>query len=234
MAGARTADNRYYVCGSHLYRRGLGCGPAPWVREGWLDTRVLAAVREFIEWCFSDRGAIDWARGGPGHPWGEGAACGGPEARELEAAEREIAGLRRSIEEGLVRTAQVNARLRALLGIRAELQARLSRGEMAPQFGPQDAKEYVARAREAFSDERRETLPERRELLKPWVDSIVLLPQRREITLTCRMPEAIAGRAIPWRRAELASLQSARTHSSVWAVPPRLTVGSAEPTSPIC
>jgi site-specific DNA recombinase len=223
MAGAKATEHRYYRCGSSMYRRGLGCGRSPRVREQWLDRRVIAGVQEFIARCFSDDGIVDWRRGVSDPPERGGLESWDRTAQELREAEREIGDLRRSIEEGLVGTAQVNERLRKLLELKAELVALMRDRQTAPQFGPEEAREYLEQVQGVLAADRREALSEQKALLRLWVDSVVLSPEERTVTVRYRMPDSIKGKLVPWRGPDPAAPGAPDPPSATWAIPARVT-----------
>ena len=120
MVGYYSSAGRYYLCGSHVYRRGLGCGPGVYVRQAEVEQDVVEGLQEALAACAE--GLAGEVNEELRARWEASNGHDPKAARKLEEVDRKIANIRAAIADGLDDISWANAELRKLAEVRVGLE----------------------------------------------------------------------------------------------------------------
>jgi len=108
--------------------------------------------------------------------------------RKVREIEGKIANIPQAIEDGLTDASWANDRLRELLDERAKLEAATVRTGAAPQIDAKTALAYRAGLGKVLAEG---DMPERKALVRAWVQEMKLAPASLEVEITYQLPEPV-------------------------------------------
>jgi len=164
----------YYVCGSAVHRRGLGCGPGVYVPKDMIEADVRAGLEALLGVCSDPRGMTRKANAELRRIWEQSMGCDPNAAKRLTAIDAKIANIRRAIEDGLSDAAWANARLQELLAERERLLGSAPVSGKPPQI---DAEIALALRRQTEAVLAEGTPAEKKRVLRTWVNEVTLAPE---------------------------------------------------------
>jgi hypothetical protein len=188
MAGLRTGNGTYYVCGSQPYRKGMGCGPGVYVPAEEAEALVVTGIRDILGVCTDSKRLTREINQELRQLWEQSTGRDPNAAKSLADVERKIGNVRRAIEDGLADAAWANARLPELLGERDKLQQETAAGGQPPQI---DVTAAVACSQQLGKTLSQGNATERKRIVRTWVADMKLAPEQQQVEMTYRIPEPI-------------------------------------------
>ena len=185
MVGYRSTAGYYYLCGSHSYRRGLGCGPGVYVRQAEVEAQVIEDVRELVGRCGDPKGFARQVNERLRKLWEASTGHDAKAARQLDDIDQKIANIRRAIADGLDDVAWANEELRALRAKREQLAKVVTPAGKPPQVDAKTAVAYRKRMEETL---RKASVAARRALIRECVQEMKLLPEDLEVVIDYALP----------------------------------------------
>ena len=190
MMGLRiNGGYEYYVCGSHPYRKGKGCGrPAVYVPKQFIEDEVIKGIGDLTRVCTDTDRLTRLVNQKIRSIMKQRTEESRDVAEKLQALGDKIKNIHRAIEDGLADTVWANDRLGQL----EEEKGRLERLTGVPSKPPQLDRETVER----YLGELRRLLEvakpaERKKLIRTLVQEVRLAPEKREVVITYRLPEPV-------------------------------------------
>jgi hypothetical protein len=188
MAGLRTTNGVYYVCGSQPYRKGTGCGPGVYVPKEEVETHVVTGLQDLMGLCADPKGLTRQVNEELRRLWEDSTGFDPHAATRIGEIDRKIANIWQAIEDGLVDTATANARLAALRTERETLQeAAVTSGE-PPRIDLETAMAYRRQTEKVLAQG---SPAEQKQVLRTWVAEMKLAPERLEVEWTYRIPDTV-------------------------------------------
>ena len=188
MAGLRTTNGTYYVCGSQPYRKGTGCGPGVYVPKELVEGEVIGGLHGLLGVCADPKGLTKQVNEELRRIWEESSGHDPHAAKQLAEVEKKLANIRQAVEDGLGDAAWANARLRGLLAEREKLQAAAAVSGDPPQIDVQTAMAYRRQTEQVLAQG---SPAEQKQVLRAWVGEMKLAPERLEVQWTYRIPEPV-------------------------------------------
>ena len=188
MAGLRTTNGTYYVCGSQPYRKGTGCGPGVYVPKELVEAQVVAGLHDLMGLCADPKGLTRQVNEELRRLWETSTGHDPHAAKQLADVERKIGNVWKAIEDGLTDTGTANARLAALQAEREKLSESAAVSGEPPQIDVEAALAYRRQTEKALAQG---TPAEQKQVVRAWVSDMKLAPERLEVAWTYRIPEPV-------------------------------------------
>jgi hypothetical protein len=185
MVGYYSTSGRYYLCGSQVYRRGLGCGPGVYVRQPEIEGQVIAGLQGLLETCSDANGLGRAVNDEVRRLWEASTGYDPDAARQIEAVDRQIANIRRAIADGFADIAWANEELQKLNAQREELEKPSVPAGKPPRV---DAKVVMTYRRDLDKALAKSGHAVARSLIRDCVEDIRLLPDALEVEVDYRLP----------------------------------------------
>ncbi len=183
MVGYYSSSGRYYLCGSHAYRKGLGCGPGVFVRQAEVEEQVVEGLRELLEAC--SEGLAAEVNEELQKLWEAANGRDPRAARRLEEVDRKIANIRAAITNGLDDIAWANEELRKLGAAREELERAADPADAPLRI---DTEAIATYERELGKTLGKASPEAARGLIQECVAYVRLLPESLEVDVLYQLP----------------------------------------------
>ena len=186
MTGFNQGRYRYYVCGSQPYRKGLGCGKGVYVPVRLVEGEVLDGIGRLLSVCSDPKGLVSKVNRELEHLWQEFSGYDLHAERKIREIDTRIDNVRRAIEDRLQDAAWANERLGELATERRKLVQASSLAEEPPRIDTDTVRRCFRDLDHVVSHAEP---PERKRFVRTLVQNVSLNPDRREITITYRLPD---------------------------------------------
>jgi len=214
MAGLRTGNGTYYVCGSQPYRKGTGCGPGVYVPKELVEKEVVTGLQELMGICADPKGMTRQVNEELRRIFEESTGYDPQAAQRVKEVERKIDNIWKAIEDGLMDAATANARLAVLQGEREKLLGATVASDGPPQIDLETALTYRRQTEKVLAQG---SPTERKQILRTWVADMKLAPERLEVAWTYQIPEPVMHSVVAGAGYE--ALEKTRTRRWVWRLP---------------
>ena len=188
MAGLRTGNGTYYVCGSQPYRKGTGCGPGVYVPKELVEKEVVTGLQELIGICADPKGMTRQINEEPRRIFEESTGYDPQAAQRIKEVERKIDNIWKAIEDGLMDAPRANSQLETLAEEREKLLGATVASDGPPQIDLETALAYRRQTEKVLAQG---SPTERKQVLRTWVADMKLAPERLEVAWTYQIPEPV-------------------------------------------
>ena len=184
-AGAKRGKNDYYVCGSHLYRRGAGCAQSWYIPREELETTLLRRILKYLD--RDDAAMEQWVRTLNDEltaEWQAYESTAGDRRKRLAQLEKEQKNLSSAIADAGPISSLVS-RLQETEAYIVRLR-RLQSAERPPEITPDALVQYRDRVMQGLHDD-----ATRRDVLKELVIEGIVNTEERVIDCQMADPRSI-------------------------------------------
>jgi len=191
MVGMDNGKGQYYRCGSHAYRRGLGCGQGIYIPRTAVEAEVINGLQELIRDCSDSKGFATIINRNLFAQWQASSGHDPRAAKKLADIDRKIANLRQAMEDGFDSKEDLlwaKTRLQQLNGEREQLQQQASAIDDIPHLDTGEAAKLRLALEKAFAQGTNAT---KKLLLRECVESVTLFPDEPVVDIHYSLPAAV-------------------------------------------
>jgi len=184
----KAKGQQYYLCGSRLYRRGLGCGHGVYVPKDEIEREVIKGITDLIGRFQSTASFTKKVNRELCRLWEEKMGVNRNVEKELKGIQTKIENIYKAIEEGLVFDLPTKERLHALNSRKAEIEGMMVISTKAPCIDSKVVNEYLLRFDKVFESS---AFEDRKKMVREFVDEIILAPDECEVEIHYKVPAQV-------------------------------------------
>ena len=189
----RAGDLRYYVCGSHPNRRGMGCGKAVYVPAGFIEEEVVKYAKKLLNRLVDPRSLARRINSKLAAEWNNTHLPSNTIRQRLQEVRKGITNINLGVEAGSVDLVWAASRLRELKREEASLEGSQPSQGKPPQIDIKCIRELLDRFETVFKVG---TNSEKKAILRNLVDRMTMAPESLEIEIVLKAPEPLVHRLV--------------------------------------
>jgi len=189
LVGHKVARGDYYICGTHKYRKGLGCGESVYVPLELAETEVIKGIEDLMGNILEHTNIVKMVNAELRKTWETKSGYDPCVKKQLKKVEDQIENVRNAILNGLHDAEWANSKLDALIEERDGLQRQLNttcKHDKPLQVDLSCVRNVLT---DLTSVQQQANPEERKRFISGMVESMTLNPDSREVNIRYRLPE---------------------------------------------
>lgn len=184
----KAKGQQYYLCGSRLYRRGLGCGHGVYVPKDEIEQEVIVGITDLIGKFQSTDGFTRKVNRELSRLWEDKTGVNRNVEKELKGIETKIENLYKAIEGGLAFDSPTKERLSKLNTRKVEIERMTVVSTKAPYIDFKAVSNFCQRFDKVFGSS---VFEDRKKMVRECVDRITLAPDECEVEIHYKVPPQV-------------------------------------------